>query len=274
MEIMEYPEILFKYREVNEFTLMSVINRSVWFSDPSSLNDPFDCQIKLTDEIPTKKEFEKLGINQGKKIISALSTACFDGEKLSETYIKEIIGFKNHIENNLETIGILSLSSMNNNTTMWSHYAGSHTGICIGYNSKKLFPKNKIEKILHNVDYLPASEIDFNVFDLYTQCCFNQDKNEYRKIIDNIVATKTDDWAYEKEWRLVNGNKGSYSIGDGAIVSISFGLKATLDTKLTIRNLLANVPMIFYQMVRSKNGLGVEAEHITKDSKYWSSNPE
>ena len=279
---MIYPEILFKYREVNEYTLMSLINRSVWFSNASMLNDPFDCQIILKNKVPNRKEFEKLtgraferlGQKLGGKLISVAPKYCFDGDKLSEHYINEILRFKKHIESNLKSIGILSLSSKEDNTTMWSHYAGSHTGICIGYKTKNLFPKNNLKEMLHEVQYRPAEKINFNVFDLYAQCCCNQDKQEYKSIMDNIVATKTDDWSYEKEWRLINGNIGNHFAGEEAITAVYFGLKASLDAKVTIRNILADVPMIFYQMVRSENGLGVEPIWMRTDSEYWTVSPE
>ncbi len=279
-----YPEILYKYRALNEYTLMSLVNRSVWFSNPSFLNDPFDCQIKIDNTVPSKEKFE---VDIGKAIEKIASktygtcsidmpdpAVCYKNGNLSDEIIKEVNSYKDYIESDLKKIGVLSLSADPENTTMWSHYAHNHTGICIGYKTKDIFKKNKLSQILHKVEYQPKETINFNAFDIYTQTCCNNDKEEIQKIRSEIFSTKSDDWEYEKEWRMISGSPGNVHCGDNVIYSIQFGLKCSIDMKITVRNILADTSMVYFQMVRTPSGLGLEPVNMGKESEFWSSCPE
>ena len=42
---METPRILYKYRNVGENTEKIFLNKTIWLSKPSNLNDPFECSI-------------------------------------------------------------------------------------------------------------------------------------------------------------------------------------------------------------------------------------
>lgn len=207
---------------------MSLINKTIWFSTPVQLNDPFDSQLRIDHKIPSRSDFESLlndafrewyeETNQPFEVITPV--ACFEGEKLTNGFIDEISKFKQQIESNLRNSSILSLSEIYNSTTMWSHYADSHKGICIEYETKKIFPKNNIEEIAKKVIYKSSNEIYFNSFDIYAKCCANRNKNKYFQMISEINSTKTKDWSYEKEWRLINGNAGNFHHGEDAIKSI------------------------------------------------------
>lgn len=39
------PKILYKYRDVGENTEKIFLNKTIWLSKPSNLNDPFECSI-------------------------------------------------------------------------------------------------------------------------------------------------------------------------------------------------------------------------------------
>lgn len=256
---------------------MAIVNRTVWFSKPDQLNDPFDSQLKIDHRVPSREKFElavsrafqEWGNEINQDIISKIPPGCFEGSSLTEEYINEIGDFKKHIESNLRNTSILSLSKVYDSTTMWSHYADSHKGICIEFDTKNIFPKNDINEITHKVNYKDPSEIHYNSFNIYADCCANRNFQKYIKILTNINTTKTNDWSYEKEWRLINGNTGNSFHGDKAIKSIFFGLKCGIDEKITIRHILHDVPMCFFQMVRSGYNLTIKAVPMDKTSKYW-----
>ena len=42
---MEKPQILYKYRDVGEYTEKIFTDKTVWLSKPENLNDPFECSI-------------------------------------------------------------------------------------------------------------------------------------------------------------------------------------------------------------------------------------
>lgn len=257
---------------------MELINRSVWFSSPAKLNDPFDCQLVLEDYAPTKDVFEKrkksalqrYADRVGEKIIAITpSKNCYSGNMLTEEYKAEIGLFKAHVEKNLREVGVFSVSEENTNTTMWSHYASSHSGICVGYFTHKLFPKNNLDDLIHQVRYKNSEEIRFNVYDIYADCCCNKDEKTYFDIVNTLMSTKLKDWSYEKEWRFIHDQEGGIHVGSDSIHSIHFGMRTKPEEKATIRNILANIPVLFFQMKPSEAGLRLEAVNMNKKSKYW-----
>lgn len=268
---MNTPDILYKYRVFNRFTLMSLANCSAWISSPVGLNDPFDCQIALREEIPSVEEFRRRLLAQG---VFREITARFEGKELPEEFGAQVDHFKKYLEENMRSVGIFSLSSMSDSTTMWSHYSASLTGICIGYHAGKIFPKDELKPVFHQVKYCPTADIDFNIYSLYARYLCNRREEERVTILNEILSTKSDDWGYEKEWRLIIGATGNHHIGEQCVHSISFGMKTSVEAKMTIRNVLSDYPMVYYQMVRSGSGMTLDVEVMTRNYKFWNESPE
>lgn len=136
---------LFKYKYFNTNTLDSICNDYFYFSEISKLNDPLDIPII---EMAKKEKFDKLKIKP-------------------------------------DDIKVLSLTEENNNTLMWSHYADSHRGICIGYNINSL--PNYIG--WDYINYIPEN--------------YNYEKMSIDKGLLNVgMFSKHNNWKYEKEVRL------------------------------------------------------------------------
>ncbi|CAK2027708.1 putative DUF2971 domain-containing protein [Vibrio crassostreae] len=277
---MSIPQILYKYRAFNQFTVMSLINSSVWFSKPTSFNDPFDCQIKFCETKPSKDVYLRM-IEQarlklekiGKSVSLSIPESAFVGEELSVDYIKKISEFREQIEIIMFDSCVLSLSYDNTNTTMWSHYADCHQGICIAYNMDKLFGTTDMTKIIHKVNYVEADNITANQYAKYAECCCGNDNEEFNSIVREMLTTKSKDWEYENEWRVICEQRGNLNAGRDAVHAIYFGLKASVDVKITIRNIFEKNPIRYYQMVRSKEGLTIEAVEMPIDSRYWQECP-
>ncbi|MCL1066700.1 DUF2971 domain-containing protein [Shewanella olleyana] len=94
-------------------------------------------------------------------------------------------------EKSNELIGVLSLTEKEDNLLMWSHYAESHSGYCIGFNSNHSFFKRKRSEKdefyhLRKVKYLPHRPskmmVDMNGTDM--------------------LLLKSEVWEYEQEWRM------------------------------------------------------------------------
>lgn len=110
------------------------------------------------------------------------------------------ISDKNFLER-LERCGIYSLCAAKNNdficssksVLMWSHYASSHFGFCVEFNEKILSEPNQFEFNPRKIDYhkvLPdkLSNVDYDDLSY-------KDK-------ENLLFWKSDEWAYENEFRL------------------------------------------------------------------------
>ena len=125
--------------------------------------------------------------------------------------------FKN-LKLNKYDFKLCSLSQINNNKLMWSHYTQEHTGICVGY------------KFLYLPYYVGKDEVKYKNTNL-----------DEKEIFDNIIeywTVKSEDWEYEKEVRLLHYGEQqkipyTFDINEAIekniialeIESITFGLK-------------------------------------------------
>jgi hypothetical protein len=94
-----------------------------------------------------------------------------------------------------ETFGILSLSRRWNSTLMWSHYASEHSGFCVGFDADDEFFHRPIDAIktqnkLGTVRYSEQRPIK------------PKGQLSYASAVE-LVLTKSPDWAYEQEERMV-----------------------------------------------------------------------
>jgi len=279
------PNSLYKYRSVNKFTLANLINQTIWFSGPMHLNDPFDCQLRISNTTLTKKSFDQsisrekkhLEKETGKRLVSIAPDGLFSGGDITNNFKAELNRFKKHLENNLSDTGVFSLSETYESTTMWGHYADSHKGICIGYDPLRLIPKVSMVGHLGKVEYEPYDKISFHAQDLFARYAIRGSHESVDQSITDIthriVSTKIDDWSYEKEWRFIQRGTGNIQHPPKFVTSIHFGLKCNPEDKATIRNILADHPMRFYQMVRMNNAEGVQEVYMDKDSIYWAKAP-
>lgn len=260
---------------------MSILNSYNWFSNPTDFNDPFDCQIDLEcreipfDEYMKHYVLAKYGETLKEGVMYEHSfpvDAIVDGH-FTSSFRELMIDFRKHVQEEVRRGGVLSLSGKFDNTTMWSHYADNHQGICIEYEPALFNGAQDIHKICSKVNYMDKKDISFNIYELYAKCSNNQNKNQFDKLLKELALTKSDDWKYEEEWRLFHKNKGIMRYSDLAIKGIYFGLNCGLEEKRAIRNILGNKLMSFFQMVKSPHGLYLESHPMSKNSKYWSTSP-
>ena len=131
---MKYSDVtsLYKYRAFNKNSIQLLINEAVWFSKPSSFNDPFDCGInidlqKLDKSVQdaVKEVYKQNGKSAEHIPVKELETK--DEDK------KAFLRFRSAAYDLIQNVGIFSLSGINNDLLMWAHYADSHRGFCIEF---------------------------------------------------------------------------------------------------------------------------------------------
>src|SRR5262245_38977124 len=103
---------LFKYRSLAgrnlEYTRRIIEQRRIYYASPRQFNDPFDCQFWVNMDGAPLSAF---GLSKQEEIRS------FAADFMREETNKDV--------------AILSLSEVNDNLLMWSHYADCHTGLCL-----------------------------------------------------------------------------------------------------------------------------------------------
>lgn len=105
-----------------------------------------------------------------------------------------------------DMFGVLSLTSINDNITMWSHYAANHSGYVIEFDTSDRFFNKKIKtddpiRHVREVRY-EEKRPDIKIYD--------SSMNELEMLdflAEKILLTKSRHWEYEKELRMISNLK-------------------------------------------------------------------
>jgi hypothetical protein len=99
------------------------------------------------------------------------------------------------IDNHLRNTGVISFTEAIDNILMWSHYADAHRGMAIGFNPKHPSFFNDIQRIRYTTQRTNLRE-------------------EFSNIRRVELFFKSDQWMYEKEWRLAKDfSQSSHAFG-------------------------------------------------------------
>ncbi len=196
---------LFRYRPNNDFTLDEIENSYVYFQKRELLNDPFDSTPDLIElkNINIDKLFKTFENIVGKKQVEYIE------KKLSSSQVEETI--RESIPNFINKHGIACFSLLPGvNMPLLANYANSHQGLYLQYKSdldsdffkglRLMNYKNELKKI--SIELLENENDIFEIFYL-----------------------KQENWAYEKELRLVKEKFGKYNINRKALRNIVCGYK-------------------------------------------------
>lgn len=219
---------LFSFRKFNQYTLADLIESKITVSPSTVMNDPFDSLINLwaTEEHLAMMCKEKNHAKPYAKSFQYNRIRCF-------CYGTE--------------------EKVVNKTLMWAHYAEEHRGICIKYRLSSHFIKQE-ENDKYEHMYLKKVEYTDKPIDIEI------------KTINSAIgfATKSKEWSYENEVRLIDYNPNIetpyYGIAldaDSCIESIYFGFRCENSTINTIKALFkykTDTPK-FYKMELDKNNV-------------------
>ena len=207
------PQHLFRHRSINQYFDDIIIKNELWFSKGTEFNDPFDCNIEVdtdnsTDEI-RKYIASKMPIGTPSDTIDLLvKTSSSDKDKFHRLV-------NDSVRKVLEKRGIVCFSKVNDNVLLWSHYSDYHKGCVLTFD------------VLED----PA----FFVFPLNVK--YQADYPDYNHVADSsdpvtpLIRTKSCDWKYEEEVRVVKNSTGAHAFKKEALVEIIFGWR-TPDTEI------------------------------------------
>ncbi|MGR6862763.1 DUF2971 domain-containing protein [Aliivibrio salmonicida] len=273
-------KILYKYRDFEKYTILGLYNQNFWLPIPNQLNDPFDAQLApIIKSISENEFFSELEsfvshwFTQGYNFTFKEKEKMYIEGKPSEILCYNVEAFVHCFNDLAAKIGIYSLSETNLNSTMWSHYGDEHRGICIGYKAEELLKiKNISQKTtLLPVKYCDEKELTRNAYLHYVRSNMGADVDLLIDYIISLMATKTNDWAYEKEWRLLVPESGNSALNynSNAIQSISFGIRTPVNVKNQVREFFSGRNIEFYQSIRHQKYIGLDIEAMDTTSQHW-----
>ncbi|MPQ77306.1 DUF2971 domain-containing protein [Hydrogenovibrio sp. JE_KL2] len=189
------PEMFYKYRAFNTFTLESLYNDEIYYSNPRDFNDPFDCNpiierdsskeelknllallIKSRVANESKALLRKLRLNDesaerhANKVADLESRDALDDIKYNATNPDykiskeqaELALLTESISREIKkhySKGIFSLASDCEDPLMWSHYADKHKGICVGYSLERASPPKPQKAVYEGSRVIKTSTI-------------------------------------------------------------------------------------------------------------------
>ncbi len=170
-----------------------------YFAAANSFNDPFDCRPNLTldgTEDAVRNYLYGLWSRQAPHLTGAECRAEVDAILRDPSRDPRIP------ENNSQfaaayystmtaQVGVLCLSEVHDSILMWSHYADCHRGICLVYETNYEF-------------FAHAQPVHYR----RERPSVNPISQSKEEMLDNAIFTKSSDWAYEKEWRILDYRQG------------------------------------------------------------------
>lgn len=187
-------------------------------SAPLLFNDPFDSQVEINhdalDENEAMAHAAKAACNYLKPLLKDGGT-----ETAHQLVTSELLKDRDFVNGEFDKLqrifeeinrlvtGFLKddrmfcVSEKHDNLLMWAHYADEHKGAVIRF---RCIPESDIAlcaaKPVLCRETMPRLEI--------TEMLQNNQQQTARKIVDEILLTKSLDWAYEGEWRVIMNRKG------------------------------------------------------------------
>lgn len=175
---------LFKF--VGASRLISLLQSpKVRFTQPTELNDPFECHLTMLPDDIIAQHLVVQGGKNSKNVYFKSNTPDLDeGEVIS----RELLLYRER----RRQLGVMSLTEDPENLLMWAHYGDQHRGAVV-----ELDVSHPSFALPTPANLNPPSLLKV----LYTD----------KKIVGlpdaetllSVLSTKSTDWAYEKEWRLI-----------------------------------------------------------------------
>jgi hypothetical protein len=107
-------------------------------------------------------------------------------------------------------------SQSKDNLLMWAHYAEQHHGFCVEYDLALLERDCKLFDYIFPVVYTPEDRpkhIDIKYLaNLLLELSLDIPQSEFTTDIWPMLLTKSVDWRYEKEWRLIIPKQKMYGL--------------------------------------------------------------
>lgn len=186
----------------------------IYFSSARDFNDPFDCRPCLKTDFTDKrrrqhskhlvaKRLKDLPRADRRRKEAEIRRRMKHPEELEQLYFQQMYSY-----------GLYCLSETCDNILMWAHYADNHQGFCLEFSNGDLrsspFP----------VSWPITYQEDRPIVDMTV----TTDDEKIDEILHLGLLTKSRDWVYEREWRVLGGT-GPREFSKGLLSAVIFGAR-------------------------------------------------
>lgn len=238
--------------------LNSLLNDQVWMSNPSKFNDPFDCALNLGEKGIELLILEDLNeIIQIDDFINKINNSFEREAKEKIALINKQIQEK--LEETRKQLFVSCFSEYTNITksVMWGNYANCHKGFCVEYDAHEMQSYEDI--LLMPILYHNGYE------KIYPFFLGQMNKEKFQKI---TAFTKSEEWKYEKEWRLLNENPDKF--GESGYLQkvpkarkVYAGCKSSPELVEKLKEICNKKDIELYQMKMKPNSFELSYEPVS-----------
>jgi Protein of unknown function (DUF2971) len=265
--------MLYKYVRPERIDIIE--NLELRFTQPGALNDPFELRPRFEGIISEAEALAKMSespvdlelvLRQAYGILPAEARAKLPFEAVAtivssylatdqareamSSTILTVLGLlrdgATRIRDDIyaalnNNIGILSLSEVLDDALMWAHYADNHRGMVIGFDQTHTFFNRRRSQ---NDEFYHLRRV------LYAEVAPATSLVEHEG--DAIFVTKGEQWAYEREWRMLAPLTSAtrslmvaedvvylYAFPPEAFATVILGAKAGYTLEASIQNLVS-----------------------------------
>lgn len=224
---------IFKYRSLIDLA-RTLDNETLGFSELSDYNDAFESKFSTylhIDDAKKRARFMASDIRQKNE------QDIWDSYQRLMDWITNYLGSKR----------VTCFSQSPVEPLMWAHYAEKHKGVCYWFD-KKVFDENYTSGEVVYSSSLPKLHVDFGV----------TSSGEIERHLDNIVLTKSQSWAYEKEFRFyISSEETAHKFNPQALKFVILGMRSAQE--------ITNANIIVHRF-NQKNGTNVRVLYANMSS--------
>jgi hypothetical protein len=267
---------LYKFREVNEYSLDGLQNSMLWFSDLDDFNDPFEGSYILDDKLTytsmrqllkrtSIKSTAEVGAVAKAKMLHDIGVTDGGANKRDLLYKMALRDFKDALISTVHASKAvcLSHSAPENDplyeNLMWSHYADGLRGFCIVLDRQIM-----MDYFLHqNLSIRPIviqyqdTPITLSLNDyVRSRHVLQGSDGDLIKAVTATIGCKSKAWTYENEFRFLSLEKDNlqpYAFDALQEVVIGEKMEHNERRKVVDAALTAN-PDVKFKMARLKQG--------------------
>ena len=182
------PAYLYKFFPPEMMRLDSMRNNKFWYSPPSNFNDPFDSDFPVNQDLffnsLVKQSTDGKGIRVGSAAWKEMQA---ETPKITKQVRESLDAFR-------KTMAITCFSENDDSQVTWSYYAYNHRGISAAY---------ELQKIYSELDLCPVPVVYTNDRVCLTSIDLNDVETSSLSFLAGSLTTKSPDWSYETEWRII-----------------------------------------------------------------------
>ena len=242
------PPFLFKYRSLSDENARTRAERifthnELYFAAPREFNDPFESRFRLSLDGTREEKIKKLSrlfrkndssLTEHDAVAQASNALLKAPASLAQTWGDQLVeGLRSGRD-----LAILSLAERPTDVLLWSHYADSHKGICLQFDTTAC----EIFRASIKVTYADSAP---------TLHWFTDDEITMFRA---VTLGKGSQWRCEDEWRSIEFNRGAgvRSYSPNALAAVIFGLQTPHKDRAMVRRWCENRARVvrFVEVVR------------------------